>query len=810
MHLKHGMVKWPTLLLALVSLIPAASANGQSQSLSSEGAIFGRPYVAIGYDVKPILPSRSDEPWFPTLYNPPFTELVLEPPSLRPEALALKDGLLYVAGDWNETQNQIAVCTTNTWGEIAFDHVIEHPLTNPPPTTTPNNQWWGPEGMTFNTGATGIGAGGSLLVTIDDQQAGIGNTFATIDRTTGVLANLSATVAADDIAYGPASQRYYLLISIPNSVQVLDTNMTPTGASWATPARSRGMTVVSATYGQALTGDMTLTGDIILVICKEDPGAIPPLKNRLVAYRSDGTQIGDIQDISWIDSSLDNSSQGGTMPGPHEMEAIVVDEANGVIYIGDEAARAVYAVKVVTPATATTSGPVLGRTWQARGNFVELGLPSRSTEPWYATLSGQVNDPPKLRPEAMAYRNGSLYVAGDWNETQNQVGVYATSPNGSLAYTSSIQLPIMNPPPNPSIANNTFWGPEGLTFNTSAAGYGASASALVSVEDQQYLLNGNTRALLNPVTGALSDFGKFTSVVGALSPDDIAYGALTNRFYVLGDPDIMQVWTSANPPVYAGTQYALPQRSKGVAVISPAFAQFMLNNSAITQECLLVVAKGSVGSSAAPNNRLYVLTTAGAVLGQQDMLWTREAFPGQPLQEFEAVAVDEANRVIYIGDEKAGGIFSLTVPMALAITTPSPLPNAAEGAAYNQAIAATGGTAPYSFTQTSGLMPAGLSLSINGQIPGSPSQCGVFTFDVQVTDAALSTASRSYSLTVLPSGIPGDMDDSGNLDGLDVQRFTAALLGVGTNADACSGDMNADFVVNTLDVPDFVTALLAG
>jgi hypothetical protein len=810
MHLKHAMVKWQRLVLALVSLIPVAVANGQSKSLSAEGTIFGRPYVAIGYDVKPIIPSRSDEPWFPTLYNPPITELVLEPPSLRPEALALKDGLLYVAGDWNETQNQIAVCTTNTWGEITLDHVIEHPLTNPPPTTTPNNQWWGPEGMTFNTGATGIGAGGSLLVTIDDQQAGIGNTFATVDRATGALANLSATVAADDIAYGPASHNFYLLISVPNSVQVLDANMTPTGVSWATPARSRGMTVVSAAFGRALTGDMTLTGDIILVVCKEDPNAIPPLKNRLVAYTSNGTQIGTIQDISWIDASLDNSSQGGTVPGPHEMEAIVVDEANGVIYIGDEAARAVYAVKVVTPATGTTSGPVLGRTWQARGNYVELGMPSRSGEPWYPSLSGQVNDPPKLRPEGMAYRDGMMYVAGDWNETQNQIGVYTTTPDGSLAYSSSIQLPIPNPPPNPNLANNTLWGPEGLTFNTSAAGYGASASALVTVEEQQYLLNGNTRALLNPVTGVLSDFGKFTSVVGAMSPDDIAYGAMTNRFYVVGDPDIMQVWTSDNPPVYAGTQYALPQRSKGVAVISPTFAQFLLNNPAITQECLLVVAKGLVGSNTAPNNRLYVITTAGAVLGQQDMLWTREAFPGQPLQEFEAVAVDEANHVIYIGDEKAGGIFSLTVPMALSITTPSPLPNAAEGAAYNQAVAATGGTPPYSFTQTSGLMPAGLSILTSGQIPGSPSQCGVFIFDVQVTDAAMSTASRSYSLTVLPSGMPGDMDDSGSLDGLDVQRFTAALLGIGTDADECAGDMNADFLVNTLDVPDFVTALLAG
>ncbi|MBK8268803.1 MAG: hypothetical protein IPK83_11065 [Planctomycetes bacterium] len=139
--------------------------------LSAEGAIFGKPYAAFGYYVKPALPSRSDEPWFPSYYNPPIAEIVLEPTALRPEALTLKDGLLYVAGDWNETQNQIAVFTTNYWGEIAFSHVIEMPLSNPPPAASPNTQWRGPEGMTFNPDALGIGAGGQTLVTVEDQHA---------------------------------------------------------------------------------------------------------------------------------------------------------------------------------------------------------------------------------------------------------------------------------------------------------------------------------------------------------------------------------------------------------------------------------------------------------------------------------------------------------------------------------------------------------------------------------------------------------------------------------------------------------------
>lgn len=791
-------------------LLAGEASVAQSTSLSAEGTIYGRPYVAIGYDVKATFPSRSDEPWFPSLYNPPIVELVLEPPSLRPEALAFRGGLLYVGGDWNETQNQIGVFSTNSWGEIEFDHVIELPLSNPPPVAAPNNQWWGPEGLTFDTGATGIGAGGDLLVSIDDQQAAAGgDTFATIDRVTGVQSNRLVIPTADDIAFGPSTGLYFVLVSTPNSIHVYSGNMVATGLSWPVPPRARGLTVVSASFGRQLTGDMTLTGDILLVVCKEDVGVVPAMKNRLVAYRSDGTQIGAIQDVSWIDASLDNSSNGGTTPGPHEMEAIVVDEASGVIYIGDEAARAIYSIKAVTTETATVIGSLLGQTWQARGHYVEVGLPSRSGEPWYASLAGQVNNPPKLRPEGLAFRNGLLYVSGDWNETQNQIGVFTAGADGTLTYSSSISLPIGNPPPSPSSVNNTLWGPEGLTFNTGTTGYGASASALVTVEDAQYLLGGNTRCLINPITGVSSDFGTFASVVGAVSPDDISYGPALNRFYVLGDPDILQIWTTTHPPTYTGSQFALPLRSKGVSAISAEFARFLTGNPTLNQESLLVVAKGQVGSNTAPHNRLYVLSTTGAVLAQQDMLWTRDAFPGQALQEFEAIAVDEANRVVYIGDEKAGGIISLTLPSPLSITTPSTLPGATESSPYNQSIAANGGTPPYTFSHSGGMVPGGIALSPAGVLNGAPQECGVFAFNIEVMDATLATDSQAFSLTVMPFGPAGDMDESGTIDSLDIQRFTFALVGTGTAADDCAADLNADFLVNESDVAPFIAAVLA-
>lgn len=806
---------WRTALVLFLIELTAAQVQAQVDlGLSAEGAIFGKSHAAFGYYVKPALPSRSDEPWFPSYYNPPLTEMVLEPPALRPEALALKDGMLYVAGDWNETQNQIGVFTTNNWGEIAFSHVIESPLFNPPPLASPNTQWWGPEGMTFNPDAFGIGAGGQTLITVEDQHAlAGGSTFATIPIATGVPGNFLTLPAADDIAYSTFSKRFYVLLASPNQVQVFDANMIPMGVTWAVPPRARGLAVVSDTYGRALTGDQSLTGDVLLVICKEDTAAIPPLKNRLFAFRADGTQIGAEQDVSWIDAALDNSSQGGTLPGPHEMEAIVVDEVNGIIYIGDEAARAVYSVKLISPQTSTSQGTVFGRTWSARGEYVELGLPARSAEPWYPSLANDMNSPPKLRPEGMTFRNGQLYVAGDWNETQNQVAVYGTSAGGALTYQSSIQIPVTNPPPSPTSANNVLWGPEGLTFNTGATGHGAGATSLVTVEDAQYLLNGNTRALLDPVTGALSAHGKFTSVVGAISPDDIAFGPLTNRFYVLGDPDIMQVWTTANPPTYAGSQFLVATRSKGVTVISPTFAQFLLNNNTITQEVLLVVAKSQFGSAAAPNNRLVAYTTNGALLGTADLKWTRDAFPGQPLQEFECIAVDEGNRVIYIGDEKSGGVFVLTLPStAPTITTMSTAPSAAEGAFYSLVFMAAGGTPPYAFTLTGGSPPQGLTLQPNGLLSGAPAQCGQFIFTVQVEDSAVPAgiASRVFSLGVTPSGIAGDVTRDGHLNGADVRGYVMATLGSSNGIEKCGADMNGDFIVDASDVPLFVAALLSG
>ena len=99
----------------------------------------------------------------------------------------------------------------------------------------------------------------------------------------------------------------------------------------------------------------------------------------------------------------------------------------------------------------------------------------------------------------------------------------------------------------------------------------------------------------------------------------------------------------------------------------------------------------------------------------------------------------------------------LTVTSSLTITTNSPLPSAVVGAPYSQTLGAAGGLTPYSWSITTGSLPAGLALaSSTGVLSGSPSTSGSFNFTVQVSDAGQPTpltATKAFSL-VVSAGAP--------------------------------------------------------
>jgi len=80
------------------------------------------------------------------------------------------------------------------------------------------------------------------------------------------------------------------------------------------------------------------------------------------------------------------------------------------------------------------------------------------------------------------------------------------------------------------------------------------------------------------------------------------------------------------------------------------------------------------------------------------------------------------------------------------------LPEGSVGAPYSSSLAASGGTAPYTYQITSGALPEGLSLNhSSGLISGTSLQSGSFAFTASVTDANSANVSGSISVRITAS-----------------------------------------------------------
>ena len=100
--------------------------------------------------------------------------------------------------------------------------------------------------------------------------------------------------------------------------------------------------------------------------------------------------------------------------------------------------------------------------------------------------------------------------------------------------------------------------------------------------------------------------------------------------------------------------------------------------------------------------------------------------------------------------ETASRAFRLVILESLSITTPPTLPVVSPGSAYSVSLTANGGIQPYTWTNPSGTVPPGLSLSDDGVLSGTPGAVGSFTFTLQVADSytPASTATQTFVLVV--------------------------------------------------------------
>jgi hypothetical protein len=150
------------------------------------------------------------------------------------------------------------------------------------------------------------------------------------------------------------------------------------------------------------------------------------------------------------------------------------------------------------------------------------------------------------------------------------------------------------------------------------------------------------------------------------------------------------------------------------------------------------------------------------------------------------------------GATASTGSLSLTInALTLSVVTAS-LPNGTVGAAYSFALAATGGSGPYTWSETSGgSLPPGLSVSSAGVISGTPTAGGTYgPYVFTVTDTNNKTAA-SAGLSISINGtsasfcVPG-----GNEAALGFATTPYAFLVKGSDANGNPIDIAGSFTPN--------------
>ena len=169
-----------------------------------------------------------------------------------------------------------------------------------------------------------------------------------------------------------------------------------------------------------------------------------------------------------------------------------------------------------------------------------------------------------------------------------------------------------------------------------------------------------------------------------------------------------------------------------------------------------VTAALSIDTDALPvatTNQGYSVT-ASATGGSAPYTWSAEGLPeGLSISQDGLISgttteLGSHSVTLTVTDTKlrsATANLTLIVADPLEITTDS-LPAGRVGSSYDTTLTAIGGVAPFSWVATD--VPAGLSLSTAGALTGTPTQAGLFTVGVTVTDHAGASTSTTLELGI--------------------------------------------------------------
>ena len=358
-------------------------------------------------------------------------------------------------------------------------------------------------------------------------------------------------------------------------------------------------------------------------------------------------------------------------------------------------ASAVFGLTVASSLAIATPSPLPAG---ATGSAYSLALAATGGNPPYAWSVAAGSLPPGLTLSSTGTLSGSPTAAGTYSFTAQVLD--AASSGASLAYSLTIG--------------------SGLSITTPSL----PAGAIGSTYSQTLTAAGGTSPYAWSVTAGSLPAGITLGSAGALAGTPTAGGSF--NFTAQVRDSASHTASAVFSLVIAGgslqitTPSALPS-----GVVGGAYSETLAATGGTPPYTWSLIAAALPGS--------FTLNPAGTLAG------TATAAGNFGLI---AEVQDSASHIAYTS-------FSLTIVAgSLAISTSSTLPAGVAGTAYSQALAAYGGTPPYSWSLTAGTLPAGVTLSSTGSLSGTPSASGSFSFTAKVQDSASHTASAAFSLTI--------------------------------------------------------------
>jgi hypothetical protein len=299
--------------------------------------------------------------------------------------------------------------------------------------------------------------------------------------------------------------------------------------------------------------------------------------------------------------------------------------------------------------------------------------------------------------------NGYPSTAGDFFFILTVQDSAVTPQTGlrSLGITISPQLSIMTASPLPIGVAGTFY-----SFQIQAAGPTLINWSVVSGNPPPGLTLTNGGLLVGTPTG--SGVYQFTAQAAGFNPAQTAMQAFTitiNRSLTITTPAVLPLATLANP-------YSLSLQANGGV---PPYTWTNLDGP----------------------------VPPGLTLSSDGML--RGTPTGLGIFSFTLQVADSFGFL-----DQVSRTFTLPISKPLAITTLS-LPDGSLNAAYSQQLQSTGGTAPFTWLVTSGTLPAGLTLTTDGLLQGTPTAIGSQNLTVTVTDALGLTTSKNFDFVIDPA-----------------------------------------------------------